>query len=105
MRGHIRFYLVAFAAGCVLKALLGSAGLDYQYLRPIDPLDDAGARMAIRAMNIWSTSGHGWEGIPSPAATASFWVVFVGIFGLEFGVTAAMLRWLVGRVCSGRRAP
>jgi hypothetical protein len=88
-----------FAAGCLVKALLAEAGLDYRYLHHIDPLDTVGGRLAIWVSDIGSPNGNGWDmAIPPLTSRIAFWIVFVGVFGLEFAAAGNLVRWAVRRV-------
>jgi hypothetical protein len=102
----LTYWIVFFAAGCVLKAALAVHGLDYRYLRLVDPLGGVGGALAIRVMDIGSPNGNGWDmAIPPLTSRIAFWVVFVGVFGLEFAVAGSLVRWVVGRVRRRRQAP
>jgi hypothetical protein len=106
MKRTLVFWILFFAVGCLVKGLLAQAGVDYRYLRYIDPLDGIGSHLAGRLSDIGSPNGNGWDmAIPPLTSRIAFWVVFVGVFGLEFAVAGSLVRWVVGRVRRRRQAP
>jgi hypothetical protein len=106
MKRTLIFWILLFAVGCLVKAVMAQAGLDYRYLGSVDPLDGVGGRLAIRVIDIGSPNGTGWDmAIPPPANRVGGWVVFVSVFGLEFAAAGNLVRWAVGRLRRRRRAP
>lgn len=105
MKRTLVFWILFFTVGCLVKGVLAQAGLDYRYLHHIDPLYRIGGYLAIRAMDVGSPAGVGWDmAIPPLTSRIAFWVVFVSVFGLEFAAAGNLVRWAVGRVRRRRRA-
>ncbi len=103
-KSTVRLWILAFAAGCAIKAMLAAASLDYHLLGRIDPLDAIGRHFAIYVSDIGSPPGTGWDmAIPPLASQIVFWVVFVGVFGFEMALGVCLVRWSWVRLRKIRR--
>jgi len=97
-RSRVLWSASIFVVGCSMKAaLLYGFRVPYTWL---DPLRDLSIDLANSVASIGSRPGRGWEYTTPLPNQIAWWLVYLGVFGLEC-VVALNLAWLFWH--AGRR--